>query len=169
MYGCMVDFRDERNLRGKKLYRTNQGSNFLGGSFSNGDNARAPIQFRRESQPQHFNTWFFLKSRPIHFHINSTSVNYQNGQTKPVEFFRHWNQQAMELLEPWMDVRMEPWRNPALTGYSFEDFPSRTTRSCLLRRKEEIRPNIWPEIMLLVMLLNKNFKMFLLETWKNCS
>ena len=42
--------------------------------------------------------------------------------------------------------RMEPWGTPALTGYSCEDFPSRTTQSCLLLRKEEIRPNIWPEI-----------------------
>ena len=52
----------------------NQGCNFLGGTFSNGDNVRAPIQFRRESQPQHLKRWFFPKSRPIHFHINSTSV-----------------------------------------------------------------------------------------------
>ena len=43
-------------------------------------------------------------------------------------------------------LRMEPWETPALTGYSCEDFPSRTTRSCLLLRKEEIRPNIWHEI-----------------------
>ena len=41
---------------------------------------------------------------------------------------------------------MEPWGTQALTGYSCEDFPSRTTRSCLLLRKEEIRSNIWPEI-----------------------
>ena len=41
---------------------------------------------------------------------------------------------------------MEPWGTPALTGYSCEDFPSRTTWSRLLLRKEEIRPNIWPEI-----------------------
>ena len=38
--------------------------------------------------------------------------------------------------------RMEPSGTPALTGYSCEDFPSRTTRSHLLLRKEEIRPNI---------------------------
>ena len=37
---------------------------------------------------------------------------------------------------------MEPRRTPALTGHSWEDFPSRTARSCLLLRKEEIRPNI---------------------------
>ena len=41
---------------------------------------------------------------------------------------------------------MEPWGTPALTEYSYEDFPSRTTQSRLLLRKEEIRPNIWPEI-----------------------
>ena len=37
---------------------------------------------------------------------------------------------------------MEPSGTPALTGYSSEDVPSRTTRSRLLLRKEEIRPNI---------------------------
>ena len=40
-------------LRRKKLHRTNQGSNFLGGTFSNRDNVTAQIQLRRESQPQH--------------------------------------------------------------------------------------------------------------------
>ena len=33
---------------------------------------------------------------------------------------------------------MDPSGTPALTGYSCEDFPSRTIRSCLLLRKEEI-------------------------------
>ena len=42
--------------------------------------------------------------------------------------------------------RMDLWGIPPLTGYSYEDFPSRTTWSCLLLRKEEIRLNIWPEI-----------------------
>ena len=41
-----------------------------------------------------------------------------------------------------VEPRMEPRGTPALTGYSCEDFPSRTTRSSLLLRKEEIRPNI---------------------------
>ena len=41
--------------------------------------------------------------------------------------------------------RMKPWLTPALTRYSCEDFLSRTTLSRLLLRKEEIRPNIWPE------------------------
>ena len=34
------------SLRRKKLHRTNQGSNFFGGSLSNRDNVGAPIQFR---------------------------------------------------------------------------------------------------------------------------
>ena len=50
-YGRFIEI--QNNLRRKKLHRTNQGSNSLGGSFSNRDNVRAPIQFRRESQPQH--------------------------------------------------------------------------------------------------------------------
>ena len=41
---------------------------------------------------------------------------------------------------------MDFWQTPALIGYSYEDFPSRTTRSQLLLRKEEIRLIIWPAI-----------------------
>ena len=50
-YGRFIDIHD--NLRGKKLHRANQDSNFLGGSSSNRDNVRAPIQFRKGIQPQH--------------------------------------------------------------------------------------------------------------------
>ena len=42
--------------------------------------------------------------------------------------------------------RIQAKETPTLTGYSCEDFPSRTTQSRLLLRKEEIKPNIWPEI-----------------------
>ena len=41
---------------------------------------------------------------------------------------------------------MEPWGTPALIGYSCKDFISRAPWICLLLRKEQIRPNIWPEI-----------------------
>ena len=41
-----------------------------------------------------------------------------------------------------VELRMEPCGTPALTGYSCEDFTSRTTQSRLLLRKEEIRSNI---------------------------
>ena len=39
---------------------------------------------------------------------------------------------------------MEPCGTPALTGYSCEDFPSRTTQRRLLLRKGETMPNTWP-------------------------
>ena len=50
--------------------------------------------------------------------------------------------------------RIDPWESPALTGYSSLvvlegirlPFPYRTTQSNLLLRKEEIRPNICPQI-----------------------
>ena len=56
------------NLKRKKLHRMNSDSNFLRGSFSNRDNLRAPIQ------TQYLKRWFFLKNRPICFHINYTVV-----------------------------------------------------------------------------------------------
>ena len=65
----------QSNFRRKKLHRTNQGSNFLGANFSNRNDVRAPIQFRRESQPLYLKRWFFLKKWPIHFQISSTSVS----------------------------------------------------------------------------------------------
>ena len=71
-YGRIIE--KKSNLRRKKLHRTNQGSNFLGGSLSNRDNVKASIQFRRESEPQHLKRLFFLRNGPIHFHINSTNV-----------------------------------------------------------------------------------------------
>ena len=57
----------QSNLRRNKLHRTNQGSNFLAGSFSNRDNVRAPIQFRRESQPQHLKRCFSPRTNPSIF------------------------------------------------------------------------------------------------------
>ena len=57
----------QSHLRRKELDIMNQGSNFLGDGFSNRGNVRAPIQYRRERQPQHFH-------RPIYFDINGTSV-----------------------------------------------------------------------------------------------
>ena len=51
-YGRFIEI--QSSISRKKLHRTNQGFNFLGGSFGNRDNVRAPIQFRKESQPQHF-------------------------------------------------------------------------------------------------------------------
>ena len=51
--GCGRFIKIKSKLRRKKLHRTNHGPNFLGGTFSNRDNVRALVQFRRETQPQH--------------------------------------------------------------------------------------------------------------------
>ena len=192
LYGRFIEILS--NLRGKKLHRTTQGSNFLGGSFSNRDNVRAPIQFRREGQPKHLKRWFFLKNRPIHFHINRTSVIWPVKQNQlsfpcteinklllaPVHSVSYFNFRGQFKLLPHIRClitlriessiisiysnitdniikvtmysrksvgpRMDPWGTPALTGYSCEHLPSRTTRSHLFPRKEKIRPNICPEI-----------------------
>ena len=72
LYGGSIEI--QSNLRWRNLHRMNQGSNFLGQGFSNRTDGRAPIQFRRERQPQHLKRHILLKNRSIHFHINSTSV-----------------------------------------------------------------------------------------------
>ena len=70
LYGRFIEL--QSNYTRKKLHRTNQGSNH--DSFSNRDNVRAPIQFRRERQLQHLKRSFFLKNRSINFRIHSTSA-----------------------------------------------------------------------------------------------
>ena len=71
LYGRFIEIKSI--LRRKELHRTNQGSNSLGHSFHNRDNERTPIQFRKESQPRHLQTWFFFNKKPINFYINSTN------------------------------------------------------------------------------------------------
>ena len=48
-YGRFVEIKS--NFGRKRLQKTNKGSNFLGRSFSNGDDVRAAIQFRKERVP----------------------------------------------------------------------------------------------------------------------
>ena len=51
-----------------KIHRTNQGLNFLGGSFSNRDDlGGALIQIEGESHPQHFKNDFSSKTDPSIF------------------------------------------------------------------------------------------------------
>ena len=52
------------NFRRKKLYRVNQGSNILGGSFTKRDNVIGPVKFGRERQPQHLKRWISSKENP---------------------------------------------------------------------------------------------------------
>ena len=56
------------NLWRKKLYRMNQSPNIFRCTFSSRDNVRVPIQFRRESQPQHLKRWFFSQEQ---IHLSS--------------------------------------------------------------------------------------------------
>ena len=53
-YGRFIEAKS--NFGREKLHGTNQGSNFLEDSCSNGENVIVPIQFRREKQPQHRKT-----------------------------------------------------------------------------------------------------------------
>ena len=80
LYGIFIEI--QRNLRRKRLHRTNQGSKFLADKFNNRDNIRPPIQFKRESQPQLLKRWFFIKNSSIHFHINSTSASILDWSNK---------------------------------------------------------------------------------------
>ena len=80
-------------LRRKKLYRTNQGSNFFGDSFSNRDNLGVLIQFRGETKSQHVKRWYFFKNRTIT--SKGKELDWPN-QTSWV--FQHWYQQVASLL-----------------------------------------------------------------------
>ena len=79
-YGRFIKI--QSNLRREKPYRKTQGSNFLGGHFSNRDNVRVPIQFRRERQPQHLKRLLFHKNTPNYFHITSNSVTWPLKQDR---------------------------------------------------------------------------------------
>ena len=60
-------------------HRTNQGPNFLGVSFSNRNNLRAPIQFRRKSQPQHLKISFSSRTdRSLFTSIAPVLLNWSN-------------------------------------------------------------------------------------------
>ena len=78
LYGRFTEI--QSNLR-KKLHRTNQGSNFLGGIFNNGSNVRAPIQFRRESQPSILKDDFSLRTGPSTFTSIAPVLLDQSNET----------------------------------------------------------------------------------------
>ena len=59
----------------------NQGSNFVGGSFSNRDNVRAPIQFRIETQPQYLKDDFFSRTDPPTFTSTAPVFLDQSNET----------------------------------------------------------------------------------------
>ena len=62
-YGRFIEV--QSNPWRKKRHRINQGSNFLGSSFSNTDNVRAATQFRRERKPSILNNDFSSRTDPF--------------------------------------------------------------------------------------------------------
>ena len=52
-----------RNPRRKKVYRTNQGFSFFGGSFSNIENVRAQINFQEKGNLSMLIDYFLMKDR----------------------------------------------------------------------------------------------------------
>ena len=62
VYGRFIEI--QSNLRRKKFHRTNQGFNFLGGSFTNKENLRAPIQFGKKVKPSILKDDFSSKTDP---------------------------------------------------------------------------------------------------------
>ena len=75
LYGTLIQI--QSNLRKKKLHRTN----FLGGSFRSRDNVRAPIQFRRESQPQHLKRLISSRTDPFIFTTVTPVLLDQSNET----------------------------------------------------------------------------------------
>ena len=75
------------NFGRKKLGRANQGSNFLGSSFTNGNNVRAPVQFRRERQSQHLKRFFFQKNDSAIFPSTSTRIIRPVKRNTALTFF----------------------------------------------------------------------------------
>ena len=75
----------QSNLGRKKLHRANQDSNFLEGSFSNRDNLRVPIQFRRESQPSVLREGFSSRTDQSIFTLIATVSWDQSNETSWVD------------------------------------------------------------------------------------
>ena len=67
-----IQIQVQSSFKRKKLHRTNQGSNYLRGSFSNRDVAAPNLEDK--DNPSLLKKLFFLKNRPIHYHLISAGV-----------------------------------------------------------------------------------------------
>ena len=66
-------------------YRATSGErNFFGGSFSNRNNVRAPIQFGRESQPQYLKISLYSRKDPTIFTTIASVFLDQSNKTSQV-------------------------------------------------------------------------------------
>ena len=77
LYGRFIEI--QSNLRREKLHRTKQGSNLC--SFSNKNSVTAPIQLKRESQPQHLKRWFSSRTDPSIFTLIAPVLLDQSNET----------------------------------------------------------------------------------------
>ena len=91
LYSRFIEIQSK--LRRKKNQTPNQGSNFLGASFSNRDNIRAPIQSRKESQPSILNIIF--PQEQIHPSSNQQHQCYQTSQKNELSFSNLENNKAL--------------------------------------------------------------------------
>ena len=77
----------ESNLRRKKLYRINQGYNFLGGNFNNRDNVRAQPNLEKKVNPSILKGNFSSRTKPSIF--TSIAPVLLDQLKVAVEFFQH--------------------------------------------------------------------------------
>ena len=82
LYGRFIEI--QRNLRRKKLHRTNQGSNFLGGSFSNRDNVRVQSNVDKKVNPSIFKDDFSSRTGPFLFTSIAPELLDQSKETSCV-------------------------------------------------------------------------------------
>ena len=85
LYACpySIYIEIQNNLRREKLHSTNQGSKFLGSSFSNKDNIRPQSNLEEKVNPNIFKDEFSSQTDPSIF----TAIAPVTGQIKPVSFF----------------------------------------------------------------------------------
>ena len=108
IHGSMVDLQRYKATSGERNF-IEQSSKFLGCSFSNTDNVRTPIQFRREGSPQHLKRWFFLKNRSIHFHINRTIVTRLVKQNQLIFPRVEINKPLLTPVHSVLQIRFKNW------------------------------------------------------------
>ena len=80
----MVDLEIQSNLRRKKLHRMSQGSNLLGGSFSNSNNVRAQPNLEERVNPNTLKEDFFSRTDQFIFTSILSVFLDQSKETSPV-------------------------------------------------------------------------------------
>ena len=91
----------QSNLRRKKLHRTKQGSKYLGGNFSNRNNVKSWIQFRRKIQPSILNNYFSSRIDPsIVTSITSLLLDWSNNTSLVLPALKSTNYFLLQCTVP---------------------------------------------------------------------